>query len=405
MSRRSVLAALVALIFVVALAFVLTSNRSSAPSSLKLVVGLTEGGYPDFALSLRQAAQLAYDEGLPRMTRSVELAFVNNSDPQDPTSETYEAQVIRQLLEDDGALIYIGAYSSGEARYAIPAANSGNLTVISPTASWPGLTKPGFAVGEPGVHYPNGQRNFFRVVPSDDVQAVAAARWLSEQGLRRIYILASTTVYGEGLAGIFEANAGDYDLEVLGKQLYNINLVSEAEIKLMVDAIRQAQPQAVFVPVSWEGRSGRVLRALRRALPTTPILGGDALMQDTLPDDEDALHNVYATNLTAPPARLPSAQAFIAAYRARHGQDPLDYQLPVYEAVQVALHAIDQAQEPTRREVQRFLRQMPNFTGAMGTWRFDSNGDTSLRTIAIARFEDKPGGTSGDVWRNVGIIN
>ncbi|MCS6836727.1 MAG: branched-chain amino acid ABC transporter substrate-binding protein [Anaerolineae bacterium] len=395
-----------ALLLIVVLAFMLVNNRSSAPGNLKLVVGLTEGGYPDFALAVRQAAQLAYDAAAPSLTRSIELVFVNNSDPQKPINEMYEAQVIRdKLLDDLGVLAYVGAYSSGQARNTILAANGGFLTVISPSASWPGLTKPGFAPGEPGMHYPSGQRNFFRVVPADDVQGVAAARWLSQQGLRRVYILHSTTTYGAGLAGIFEANAADHGLEVLGKQLYNIDDVSEAQIRLIVNSISQAQPDAVLAAMSWEGKSGAVLRAVRRALPDTPVLGGDAIMQDTLPDDHDALNGVYATNLVAPPERLPNAQAFVVAYRERYSEEPADYQLPVYEAVQVALRAIDQAQEPTRRGVLRYLRTMSSYKGILGTWHFDRSGDISLQTIAVARFEADPDDPRLGVWRSVTVVN
>jgi len=405
MSRRYGLPIVIAVVALAAVFFLLSATRTSAPASLKLLVGVPEA-YPDYALAVRNAAQLAYDEASTApVPRSVELVFVNNSDPQDPTNNSIEAQVVGQMLPDEGVVAYIGLYSSEEARQTILVANAALLPIISPAASWPGLTKAGFAVGEPGVYYPNGQRNFFRVVPADDVQAVAAARWLRYQDLREIFILASTTTYSMGLAGIFEANAADHGLNIVGQQLYDIDAVSDTEIEQLVQVMEQAQPQAVFFPVTWEGRSGQVLRAVRRALPNAVVLGADAIRQDTLPDDNDTLHNVYATNLVAPLQRLPSAADFLASYEARYGETPEDYQLPIYEAVQVMLYVIQQAETPTRQGVLRALRDMDSYNGAMGTWNFDSNGDTSLQTIAIARFEDKPGGTRGDVWRNVDILN
>ena len=46
--------------------------------------------------------------------------------------------------------------------------------MISPANTYPGLTKPGKGEAkEPNVYYPAGTRNFSRVVPADDLQAVA----------------------------------------------------------------------------------------------------------------------------------------------------------------------------------------------------------------------------------------
>jgi hypothetical protein len=36
--------------------------------------------------------------------------------------------------------------------------NCAGVVQISPSAMWPGSTKPGFAQGEPGIFYPTGQR-------------------------------------------------------------------------------------------------------------------------------------------------------------------------------------------------------------------------------------------------------
>ncbi len=68
-------------------------------------------------------------------------------------------------------------------------ANELRLAVVSPSATWPGLTKSGYGVGEPGLYYPNGERMFFRVVPSDDIQGRVAAEWLSDKNHTSICIV------------------------------------------------------------------------------------------------------------------------------------------------------------------------------------------------------------------------
>jgi len=83
----------------------------------------------------------------------------------------------------------------------------GELLQISSSATWPGLTKPGFAQGEPGIFYPTGQRTFFRTTPTDDAQATAAALWARSLGLRTFYVLDDGEAYGAGIANLFSRYA------------------------------------------------------------------------------------------------------------------------------------------------------------------------------------------------------
>lgn len=377
------------------------AGRSQAPTHFKIVVGLSEG-YPDYAREIRQASQLAFDEHPQDSRHSLELSFVNISDANDITSETYEASIIETLLEDSRILGYIGAYSSGEARHSIPVANRGQLPLLSSSATWPGLTKPGYAAGEPGIYYPNGQRNFFRVVPADDVQGIAALRWLRQRGIDNAYVIYSDTVYSRGLAGIFIANATDWRIQVLGQASYHINTVRDERIQQLAQELRRSQPEAVYVPLTWEGRSGELLTALRQAVPNSLFLGSDFMFQDTLPDAQGALADIYATNVTPPTETLASAQAFIKAYQVRYGAMPSDYAVSQYEAVKVLLHAIEQAPESNRKAVLKALMEMQNYTGALGTWSFNAHGDTTLQSIAIFRYRYTDATTGS--WQALGVI-
>ena len=78
----------------------------------------------------------------------------------------------------------IGPYNSNCAGVEIPILNrapGGPLAMISPSNTWPGLTRggPGLKAGgyrgEPDVYYPTGARNYFRLRPRDDLQGAALA--------------------------------------------------------------------------------------------------------------------------------------------------------------------------------------------------------------------------------------
>jgi len=105
----------------------------------------------------------------------------------DPAQETENAN---KAVADKNVVAYIGTFNSGAAKLAIPILNQADLVMISPANTYPGLTKPGKGEGnEPNIYYPNGKRNFTRVVPADDLQGVVAAKWAKSLGVKKAYIL------------------------------------------------------------------------------------------------------------------------------------------------------------------------------------------------------------------------
>ena len=134
----------------------------------------------------------------------------------DPAQETANAN---KAVDDQDVVAYIGTGSSGAAKLSIPILNQANIVMVSPAATYPGLTKPGKGEGnEPNVYYPNGKRNFARVFPTDDLQGKAAAKWAKLLGVKKVYILDEQELDGKGIADIFETVAKQLGLQVLGHE-------------------------------------------------------------------------------------------------------------------------------------------------------------------------------------------
>src|SRR5215212_2951092 len=132
--------------------------------------------------------------------------------------EGKEAENANRAVNDPDVMAYIGTFNSGAAKVAIPILNRANLVMISPANTYPGLTKPGKGEpNEPNVYYPNGKRNYARVVPADDLQGAAAANWAKELGVAKVYILDDTQLYGKGIADVFNATATKIGLTVVGR--------------------------------------------------------------------------------------------------------------------------------------------------------------------------------------------
>ena len=100
-----------------------------------------------------------------------------NWDPQ------VEAQNANKAVADKSIVGYIGTFNSGASKISMPVLNKEGLVMVSPANTYPGLTKPGTGErNEPKVYRPSGKINYFRVVPTDDLQGSVAAEWAKELG-------------------------------------------------------------------------------------------------------------------------------------------------------------------------------------------------------------------------------
>jgi branched-chain amino acid transport system substrate-binding protein len=98
----------------------------------------------------------------------------------------------------------------------------------------------------------------------------------------------------------------------------------------------------------------------------------------------DALNErCFVTFGGLPPDKLTGAgKEFVAKYQARYGIMPQAYAIYGYEAAKVALKAIENAGKKDRAAIVEACLSLRDFEGALGTWSFDANGDTSLRTMS-----------------------
>jgi branched-chain amino acid transport system substrate-binding protein len=135
----------------------------------RVVVSLPlQGSSPDtqsVGERIKQGIQLAFDEVGPAQVGGPQLDLVILDDGDEagqwqPDKEADNAQQAvgeKSARADETALAYLGPYHSGAAKVSIPILNRAGLLQISSSATWPGLTKPGFAQSEPGIFYPTGQ--------------------------------------------------------------------------------------------------------------------------------------------------------------------------------------------------------------------------------------------------------
>ena len=122
-------------------------------------------------------------------------------------------------------------------------------------------------------------------------------------------------------------------------------------------------------------------------------MGGDGI-SDTAEFVKEAgpmAQNVYYSVAAPDASKLPSAQAFIAAYKARFKSDIGPYSASAYAAAQIIIAAIEAALKesggkmPNRAVVLKNIASIHDFPTPIGKVSFDSAGDMTSPTLTLMR--------------------
>ncbi len=380
----------------IAVSLLMTACGSASAKVVKIAISFPQG--IDVGKGMLRAAQLAISEANGKAgPYSIDVLISSSSDPKgSPVSNDMEAANAKQAIADPSVVAYIGGATSDQARAVLALLNNANMTQVSATATWPGLTKPGFGAGEPGIYYPTGRRHFFRLVPSDDVQGLVATRWVHQLGAKSVYIVSDGSAYGEGLAGIFEANAPDQSLQVLGHDRYDSAKIQPAALNDLAAKIIAANPDALYYPAAVGDT--KLMVEVRTLNPKIMLVSGDALTSQPIGPEAQALEGLYATNVAFDPSQLDTASQFRTSFQTAYGKPAAAYDMLVYESTKALLQAISQADAPTRDSVLTAMSKLGEVNGVLGKWHFDTNGDINLTQINGMQL------VSGQ-WKSIAVIH
>jgi branched-chain amino acid transport system substrate-binding protein len=278
-------------------------------------------------------------------------------------------------------------YSSCTARLlpAINRATDGALAVVSPSNTYVGLTHagPGTEAGDPRRYYPSGRRNFVRLAVTDDAQGAGNALLAARLGLRRVFAVHDGTLYGAGIAAAFRRAASASGIAVVGVRRWR---PEASRYTGLVRTIRRANVDGVFIGGTLVNNGARLVADLRAGLgPRVPLLASDG-MGPASALVQRAGRAAEGVTLTKPdiPRRFLSVagRRFHDAVVEQTGTTPCCYTMHTAQAADVLLDAIA-GSDGTRRSVTERLFRTRVRGGLLGDFRFDRNGDITLRRIFV----------------------
>jgi len=293
-----------------------------------------------------------------------------------------EAENARKAINDKQVVAYIGTYNSGAAKVSIPLLNQAGMVMVSPANTYPGLTKgpeKGAEPDEPGKYYPNGKRNYARVVPADDIQGAVGATWAQELGAKKVYIVHDTELYGKGIADVFRAKAKALGLTEAGYE----GAQKADNYRALANKIKDAGADLVYYGGIVDNNPAVLLKDLRAVAPTVKFMGPDGInCSEFLKQAGPAATETYSTFGGVPPEKYTGKAAdWLKNYNAKfNNNNPNPYAIYGYEAAKVVLAAIAKSGDKAddRATVQTNVMGTKDYDGVLGKWSFDAGGDTTL---------------------------
>jgi branched-chain amino acid transport system substrate-binding protein len=297
----------------------------------------------------------------------------------------------RKVAADPKAVFYMGEFNSGASEVSIPILNTAGIPQVSPANTYVGLTTnlPGSAPGEPQKYYPTGTRTYLRIVPIDSIQAAADLMAMKQAGCTKVAVANDKEAYGAGLATLLELEKGFYGVTVSS----NTGIDPTApNFRSYAATVKGEGADCFFFAGIVSNGAVQITKDVHAAVPTAKIFGGDGVCTDSYTASSKGgvpaaiAPLIQCTVATQNLAAYPGGTQFLAAYKAKYGPTAPDpYAIYGYEVMKLGLDTVAGlgANGSNKADVLKALFAIHTRSSVLGTYGFDSNGDTTLKSYGL----------------------
>lgn len=334
-------------------------------------VGAALSGAPEYGWPQANAVQLAVDQmnaagGIHIGSTAYTVSLITANDGCSAAATVAAAQT----LLNAGSVAVVGYTCSGGSNAAQPIHAAAGVAMISPSATSPHLTDPG---------YPTT----FRTISRDDSPPILLATYLRRwQRLQKAAIVELDGFYGNWATGTIAATFTGLGGTVTSQR----TVASTAEFTATLTAIQAEGPDVIFY-ANTDAASAGLLSRVAHQLGMT----GTTIAWTTFSDDEVVLANyaaqagVAAAGDTAAMSYrrvedMPGYVGFNAAYQAagfsNYGDEATAWGAYAYDAANIIFAAIGRAQSTDPAQIRNAIAGTANFQGVVGRYQgFDARGD------------------------------
>ena len=326
---------------------------------------------------------------------TVGLQFCEEAGPRDPIFDKRVCTANARMYVGNPSVIgVVGPLTSGCAWFSIPILNrapGGPVPIVSPSATVVGLTQP-FRSSNPDALYPSGQRNFARILPTDDVHAAASALAARRLGVRRVYALDSGNPDSAWFVDAFARAARRLGISVVGRGSWDLGGIDcppcpgELSTAKVAAAAAQAGADGVFLGIEDYPTTVRLLSVLRARLgPDVQLMAPESFGPATALLAGAAAEGMTLTQPGPLTADLPpSGKRLVASFTERFGAEPTRYAVSAAQAIDLLLDAIARS-DGSRASVTRNLFGTRASDRIFRNFWITPTGDSTLNAVAVYR--------------------
>jgi len=362
------------------------SGGASASAANKIakigVIAPLSGDLSAMGLGIRNSVELAIKQA--NDAKAIPGWTLQLAAEDDTATANVGANAATKLKADAQIVAVVGTLNSGVAQSVQPILAGANIAMVSPANTNPTLTK-GADAAAPKRTY----ANYFRVCTTDDVQGPFAAQYAFEAGFKNVAVVNDKKPYGLGLAAEFAKKMKALGGTVVAEE----SAVKQEDFGTVIANIKAKNPQLVYYGTEYQ-LAGPFSRAMKAAGLNVPLMGGDGIYDDNFIKQAGSTSNGdLATSVGAPVEKLPSAKAFIDAYKAAgfkdgysaYGAYAYDAANAIIAALKVSLASAASAEAGRQATVDAIGKV--SFDGATGKVGFDQYGDATAKVLTVYTVE------------------
>lgn len=303
--------------------------------------------------------------------KKVKFELVAEDDAADPKQGT----AVAQKLCDAKVNGVVGHLNSGTTIPASKIYNNCDIPMVTPSATNPNLTKPGY-------------KTTFRLLANDNALGAGLALFAADGlKLKRIAVIDDRTAYGQGVAEVFKKTSAAKGITIVDEQFTTDKAVDFMSI---LTAIKSKKPDGIFFG-GMDAQAGPMLRQMEQlGLSDVKFFGGDGICNLELIKQAagaKTLDNVVCAEGGSSLEKMPGGAAWKKRYDAKFPGQFQVYSPYVYDAVNVLVDAMQRASS-TDPKVYLSKLADTNYKGVTTTVQFEPTGELKNPAMTLYTYKD-----------------
>ncbi|WP_296448842.1 branched-chain amino acid ABC transporter substrate-binding protein [Rhodoferax sp. UBA5149] len=293
---------------------------------------------------------------------------------EDDAADPKQGAAVAQKLCDAKVVGVVGHLNSGTTIPASKIYNDCGIPMITPSATNPDLTKPGY-------------KTTFRLLANDNALGAGLAFFAADAlKLKRIAMIDDRTAYGQGVAEVFKKMATAKGITIVDEQFTTDKSVDFMSI---LTSAKSKNPDGIFYG-GMSPQAGPMLRQMEQlGLTNVKFFGGDGVCDQAiikLSGGAQTLNNVICAEGGASLEKMPGGVAWKKRYDAKYpGQFQL-YSPYVYDAIHVLVDAMKRAGSADPKVYTSFIGST-NYQGITTKVQFESNGELKNPAMTLYTYK------------------